>query len=541
MFANKKDDYAGIIEECRTLIPEVMTKEKIPGLSIAIVDRNKTIWADGFGFSDMDHKKPITANTIFGIMSISKTITATAIMMAVQDGLVDLDQPIANYLPGFTINSRFEDNPETKITLKHLLSCTAGLGYEAPVGNGYDYPKLSSFEEHIQSISDTWLRYPVGQRFCYSTLGIDLAGYILQVKSGNTFNSYVKQKLLNPLRMTNSSFDIETIKRNHNRAVGHDFDYSHVPLEMPMIPSGGFYTSVSDLAKFVRFHLNEGRINGKSLLNKETLNIMYRIPFPIEGQFEGYALGISKNWSYYYNTNFYNHSGSGFGFNTNMVWNPEYQVSLIILTNNGNHNILGNLTIQIIDKIIMMKGGPRKYQQINVENKNKALNQVDLPSLKQFAGNYLGRNEQLSVTIDPDVSFRFNEGNPELVRFIALDECILGNYYYRFVSTHQTPAYIIRVSDGYNWIYNDGPSDQPGPDKKEWEKYLGEYELIKWGQKQLKLKIFRKNGYLYAGNYFQYKLHEYQPGLFFSSTGVSIEFKGDMCIFGSLEWDKIVK
>lgn len=108
--------------------------------------------------------------------SLSRWRDAVAIMLAVQRGLLDLDAPITTYVPRFVVRSRFESNPQDRITLRLLLCHRAGFTHEAPIGNNYD-PDFPSFEAHVQSISDTWLRFPVGERYRYSNLGVDLAGY----------------------------------------------------------------------------------------------------------------------------------------------------------------------------------------------------------------------------------------------------------------------------------------------------------------------------------------------------------------------------
>ena len=209
-----------IIEEYKSKIPKLMKKDCLPGLSIALVDKYGVVWSKVYGFTDRKKKKPVTPDTIFSIQSMSKTFTATGVMVAVQDGLVDLDAPITTYIPNFRVNSRFEINPQEKMTLRHLLSHRAGFTHEAPIGNN-NYPDFPSFEAHIESISDTWLRYPVGQRYCYSNLGIDLAGYILQVVSGKPFVQYMKEEVLGPIGMKNSSFDWNAIRNSENRAIGH--------------------------------------------------------------------------------------------------------------------------------------------------------------------------------------------------------------------------------------------------------------------------------------------------------------------------------
>ena len=190
---NQNPNLQSIIEDYNQRIPAIMREEKIPGLSIALVDDQQVLWSAGFGVTEKGGRTPVVTKTLFSIQSMSKSVTATAVMLAVQDGLVDLDTPITTYLPYFHVNSIFEEQPEKKITLRMLLSHTAGFTHEAPVGSNFDRPN-HTFEEHIASISDTWLLFPVGSRFSYSNLGIDMAGYILQERSGLPFTQYVKRK-----------------------------------------------------------------------------------------------------------------------------------------------------------------------------------------------------------------------------------------------------------------------------------------------------------------------------------------------------------
>ena len=160
-----------------------MTEQGIPGLAVALVDADQTLWVEGFGHLDRRGSAPVTADTIFSVESMSKLFTATAVMQAVAAGRLDLDAPITTYLPEFTVHSAFEEHPERKITLRMLLSHTAGFTHEAPLGNNNDLDP-GDFDAHVRSISDTWLRFPVGSGYAYSNLGIDLAGYILRARRG---------------------------------------------------------------------------------------------------------------------------------------------------------------------------------------------------------------------------------------------------------------------------------------------------------------------------------------------------------------------
>lgn len=350
------DEMGDIIAKYRREIPRLMEQENIPGLAIAVVDDQKILWAEGFGFTDTDRRAPVTPDTIFGIQSTSKLFTAVGVMRAVQDGLLDLDVPITTYLPNFTVNSIFEEHPERKITLRHLLSHTAGFTHEAPVGNNWD-ADATSFEAHINSISDTWLRFPVGTGYAYSNLGIDLAGYILQTVTGQPFADYQRDQLFQPLGMGNSSFDMAVIGVNPNRAIGHVEFSPVVPLAMPFIPSGGMYASANDMARFIQFQLNQGVADGRSVLSPKLLDEMLTVQFPVRGQREGYALGVARTgWYRGRNADLFNHGGGGFGFISDLWWLPELKLGIDVLTNSSDYQLQDNLALQILDELVHQPG-----------------------------------------------------------------------------------------------------------------------------------------------------------------------------------------
>src|SRR5579859_3558210 len=156
-----------IAQKYREIIPRLMVEQNVPGLSLAVVDETGEVWAEGFGYTDTDRRTPVTPDTIFSLQSTSKLFTTLGVMRAVQAGRLSLDVPITTYLPEFTVHSIFEEHPERKITLRNLLAHTAGFTHEAPVGNNWD-ADAASFDAHLRSISDTWLRFPVGTGYAYS-------------------------------------------------------------------------------------------------------------------------------------------------------------------------------------------------------------------------------------------------------------------------------------------------------------------------------------------------------------------------------------
>ena len=111
-----------VINDSRQAVQKFMLDEKVQGASVALVDCDGILWTAGFGYNGKKQKTPVTPETIFAIMSITKVFTKTVVMFAIQDGLVELDVPITEYLPDFSVNSRFEEAPQKKITLRAFAS-----------------------------------------------------------------------------------------------------------------------------------------------------------------------------------------------------------------------------------------------------------------------------------------------------------------------------------------------------------------------------------------------------------------------------------
>ncbi len=530
-----------IIEEFRSSIPEILKKENdLPGLSIALVDHKGAVWTEGFGYTDKTQSRPVDASTIFSIQSMSKTFTATGIMMAAQAGILDLDAPIKTYLPDFRIQTRFGERPLEKITLKHLLSHKAGFTHEAPVGNNYE-TNSPSLEAHVLSISDTWLRYPIGTRYSYSNLGIDLAGYILQVVSEKAFEAYMEENLFVPLGMRNSSFDVEVVRQNKNRALGHSRPYEKVPLAIPMIPAGSVYSSAEDMAKFIQFHLNKGKFNNKSLLKPDLIDEMYTIPYPHKGQKTGYALGIAKGFIFLNERELLSleHSGGGFGFLSVMRWLPELGFGIVILSNSVNHNnVHGNLANQIIDKIITLKSKGKRTQPSFRTGKDAAAIQMSPEALQNLAGYYQGRGISFQLKIeDGRLGIELNRKFYPLT-FYSDNQASTETYDYKFVlDENGRPSYLFRFYDGLNLDYIDGPGDKPGPNKPVWKKYLGMYRYRIHGKIRGIHRVHVKNDHLYFD---RLKLvNEHQPGLFFSATGEALDFRGEIPTWRNVKLEKV--
>ena len=405
--------------------PSLLDGQDLPGIAVGLCDAQGMGWSVGYGVTRAGGSAPITTRTMFSVQSCSKMYTATAVMLAVQRGLVALDTPIVRYLPEFRVHSSFEAHPEQRITLRHLLSHTAGFTHEAPVGSNYRVG-CASFDAHCASISDTWLRFPVGHHHEYSNLGIDLAGYIVQRTSELPFPEFVRRELLAPLGMDRTTFDQHRIAVEIDRAVGHNEGSQRVPVRIPMVPAGGLYTSVDDACRYIGFHLNGG---GK-LLDPALLAEIYRVPGSPDRK-QGYGLGIAL--LSVDGTLLRGHIGGGFGFLADMYWSPAHQMGMVVLTNSVNHALQWTLVREVFGTL-----EPRR-RDAAAPNPLPAGVPVSRDQLDASAGTYVGRIGRAEVVVretgpvlirDDEQSIRFTgprefivEGAPrERFRFRGLDD-----------------------------------------------------------------------------------------------------------------------
>jgi len=526
---------SGIVADYRARIPGWLAEDRIPGLAVVLVLDGRAVWAEGFGHTDDGARVPVTPETAFSLQSNSKMFTALAVLVAVQEGRVDLDAPIAGYLPGFTLRSPFQARPEERITLRHLLSHTAGLAHEAPVGNNYDSAP-GTFEAHVQSIRRTWLRYPVGERYCYSNLGVDLAGYLLQRVYGKPFPEVAREKLLAPLEMRRSSFEIREIRAAPGRAIGHDPFDPRPPLLVPMVPSGGLYSSARDLGAFLEFQLRGGRSGGAVVLDEPLLREFARVPLARPDQRDGYALGIYR--AAQHGTYSLSHSGGGFGFLSYILWYPELGLGAAVLTNATGHNRHAVLAEGLADAVIAATGRSRPIP------KRPPVAWKPLPpdQLSRWRGSYLNeRYREWNIVADGGgLALQTQVGHYPL-RFTAPDaaEFTWGDSVSRLrfsPGSPGRPATIRDLDDGSLFDFNDGPGVPPGLDRPEWRRYEGRYRVKVHGWPGELVTIGRRNGYLYANGL---RLEEHSPGLFFGCTGDGVDFGGAYPTFRNIRLEKI--
>jgi CubicO group peptidase (beta-lactamase class C family) len=509
-----------LVEQERRTIQDAMAENGIEGIAVCLIHEGLPVWVEGFGVTKQGGSR-VDSNTMFSIQSTSKNLTAVAILLAVQQGLLDLDEPISTYLPKWSVQSRFESAPQDRITLRFLLSHRAGFTHEAPVGNNYD-PAFPSFDAHVSSIADTWLRYPVGERYHYSNLGFDLAGYILQTRTGKPFADWVRDALFRPLGMHNATFSSDDYDARTNRAVGHVKGYDTVPLRTPLIPSGGVYISGHDMATYAAFHLGKGTFQGKMLLERRLWDEMHG--FALGGD---YGLGIIRSEVQYGQTpiRLFGHKGGGFGFGSVFDYCPEAQLAWAAFFNRpvgacyqlGSNLLKGALTAKYGERV------PR------LRSEELAPIQLTERQLRPLTGNYIGRNASVTLSLRGGSLLKQEDQAQSTLQFTSPTDAFLVNeeqeiMRYRFyTATDKAPLYVECSETEKDLDWNSRHDDSPGPNKPEWRSYLGKYVIYQWGVRALNVTIDLQNGYLCLND--TRLIREVSPGLFFASDGEAVDFR----------------
>ena len=343
-----RKDYAEIVKALRPFLEREMAEKGLPGLSIAIVDDQQIVWAQGFGLANSKTKTPTTAETVYRIGSVSKLFTDIAIMQYVEREELNLDAPITNYLPDFHPHNPFG----TPITLRQLMSHRSGLLREPPVGNYFETSE-PSLAATVHSLNDTELVFAPGTHTKYSNAAIAVVGYVLETRSKQAFAPYLKASVLDPMGMNHSSFRPEPVLLR-NLATAEMWSYDGTTFDAPtfqlgMSPAGSMYSTVSDLGRFLSVLMAQGKTESTSILKPTTIEEMWSPQFPNPG---GRVFGLGFIVRPFQGHRLVGHGGAIYGFATTVDLLPEDKLGVALVATKDVSNAvterIGEETLRLI-------------------------------------------------------------------------------------------------------------------------------------------------------------------------------------------------
>ncbi len=330
-------------------IRQIMQETPVMGLSVAVVKNNKIVFAKSFGLKDAETNTPLTNENIFRIASISKSFSATAIMQLVEANKISLDQDVSELL-GFKVrNPKF---PETVITLRLMLS------HLSSINDSQGYFSLDSINP---AKSTNWFKcynnYEPSKGYNYCNLNFNMIGTIIEKISGERFDAYVKNHILDPLKLyggynvdglDKSKFaNIYEYKIDAAKFILSTGAYASKAAELvtyemgystPIFsPTGGMKISATDLAKYMMMHCNYGKYNGVRIISKKSSKLMQT---PASG-IENYGYALETPASIIDEKVMVGHTGSAYGLYSAMFFNPEEKFGIVVISNGchpGNSN-----------------------------------------------------------------------------------------------------------------------------------------------------------------------------------------------------------
>ena len=325
----------------------------LPGFAVTIFTKDSVLYQKGFGFADIETKKPYTTQSVQIIASITKTLVGVALMKVVEEGKLTLDDKVNDLLPFQVVNPYF---PNTPITIQQLATHTSSIGESDKFDKGYrfessllkkDFPKahhkyldnynkteqisMGEFLENKLSSDGKWYEKKVftktkpGTTYEYSNLAITLLAYIIELKTGLEFSEYTNRVIIKPLKMQSSTWSL-----NDAKSEGHITYYNEILNIVPnyyliTYPDGGLFSSVSDMTAYLQ-EMMRGYKGESDLLTKKSFIEMMSKQYEDENLPDGLCWDLSMG-------NLIGHAGNDFGTATLMYFSPKTGIGRILFTN----------------------------------------------------------------------------------------------------------------------------------------------------------------------------------------------------------------
>lgn len=323
------------VAEIRRIVDETY----LPSVSIVIVKGNNIVWQEAFGYADRERGILANPETIYCVASVSKTVVVTAVMQLVEQGILDPDADVNDYLPFSLRNPQF---PDDIITTKHLLTHTSGLAWpltEDGVPDFYHYfpddsaPPLSDWIPKMllpsgtQYTPNVWKATQPGEREYYSNIGTSILALIVEEVMEMTFRTYCRQHIFQSLGMQHTSYsyadlDLEKV------AIPYGFSGAPIPFYSERTyPGGNLKTNTTDYSRLLSMYLNNGVHNGTRILQEATIEDILTV--------RNEASGVCLLWNKTFG-GWYGHAGGQEGVSAYAEFQPEHNIGILIVANMHN-------------------------------------------------------------------------------------------------------------------------------------------------------------------------------------------------------------
>lgn len=343
------------LEGLDAIAEKALADWKVPGVAIAIIQDDKVILAKGYGFRDAAKKLPVTPQTLFAIGSSTKSFTVAALASLVEEGKLDWDKPVRDYVPGFRM---FDQIATDRMTPRDLVTHRSGLPrhdlmwYASPFTRKELFDRLR-FLEPSKDFRST---------FQYQNLMFMTAGYISGEVAGKSWEALVRERIFAPLGMRSSNFSVDDSQTSQDFAL----PYSKVKEDVKLIPfrnidqigpAGSINSNVQDMSNYVRMHLAAGKFEGRQVLSESNVTQMQTPQMVIPGELryaeishQSYGMGFFITT--YRGRKLVHHGGNIDGFSALVTFMPREKIGMVILTNANGSPLPTVLSYAVYDRLL---------------------------------------------------------------------------------------------------------------------------------------------------------------------------------------------
>jgi CubicO group peptidase (beta-lactamase class C family) len=345
-------DFAPLREHIAGMIRQEMAANDVVGAAVVLVDDQEVVWAEGFGYANPESGVPVEVDTPFRLGSIAKVMTASLAMRMAERGEIDLDAPLADILPAFSVRTRF---PGTgPITPRNILSHHSGLPANRFAGMlGTSPAPIASL---VPAMREEYVAYPPDYVFSYSNLAVTLLGAALESRCGQSFDTLMRRELFLPLGMRDTRID-------GRPAFGEFRDGQPVQaMRLRDLPSGGLVSTARDMGRYLRMLFGGGQLEGRRVLRQDSLDEMWRVQNP--GNALDFDLRVGLGWmlsgmDIATRGPVASHGGTLLDSHSMMIVLPEHKLGVVVMTNSsGGVRMVADVASAALNLALRVKGVP---------------------------------------------------------------------------------------------------------------------------------------------------------------------------------------
>jgi CubicO group peptidase (beta-lactamase class C family) len=346
-------EYAAALRDIDALAEDTHRQDPLGGVTVGVVVGAKLVWTKSYGFADAENKRPASAETVYRIGSITKQFTALMLLQLVEQGTVRLTDPVEKYVSELAAVPKSHPGAPP-ITLVQLATMSSGLAREPKGPPDHSRGPVSDWTKKVlASLPQTTYQYEPGTQYLYSNIGYAMLGLALERAAGMPFTQYVQERIVAPLGMTQTAFELTPEMRRHvargySRTREGKVDWSAAERELDgrgyRVPNGALMSTVTDLARFVAFELGEG----PWIVKKETQEQNYTRVHIADGALtSGYGVGfqVTRRGTLVA----HGHGGPTAGFRASALFDRASKTGVIVLRNSDL--AAAGLALRALEKI----------------------------------------------------------------------------------------------------------------------------------------------------------------------------------------------